>query len=576
MKKFFLSQIISQILFACLAIFSAAIFSKTAEAQGRFTGERVRNVLNALTTTANQPPKPVVVVSLASLDKFRATVKQIEVANQNGGETPSLLSRILAGYENFSRYHLDSSQPTGLVLFADGFRFYPILFSPIRLDERSESYLPANLGTRVAPGKYRLNPQALPALLTPLFGDLYLQERGKWAFIAPESHLALLPADPTPLLIDLDKEHLWAMRVEVANLPRMATTAALAVNEMAAVAQAQSDAERARIRMQNDFLRQIVGQSESIEAVFSYIDATNELVWRVTETLPSQTQRGQISERRQLATSTLGGFFQPDNAVSALCVKSELTTFQRQQLSVIIRNTLGNLLAEENEEETESKTETNDEKLAVNEAVRELTILYYEGLLAAVNSGAIEMAGTFSQATGLIVAYRVRDAAPIRAAIDKLTRDLIVQPNMREVCGVSISSLTPNFSSWLPQLILGDDVVFLLGVSDDLFCLGIGKRDRVEPGLVAAIEQTQNPPQLLGEKFFVYSGYELGLMIASSGNPNRFWRLKRFAAAADPRAVASGTFQRSGNETITTFRMHGKLLPSLNNLRTQSRTARGR
>ncbi|MGL4941909.1 MAG: hypothetical protein ACRC46_01810 [Thermoguttaceae bacterium] len=559
-------------------------------------GQRVMAILDSLATTPGEPPKIIATFSLASIEKFRATINTITVANADGDtkvRTP-ILDRVLDFYEMVTRYNVDPSQPTGAVIVADGVRFVPIFFSPVKFEGRIESLMPAGSTTRVANGRYRINPQSLPPLLTIQFGELYVQQRGGWAFVAPEKYLDLLPEDPTPLLVGLDEEHLIAARIHVNNLPKIATTTALTVGEVTNVALAKTDSEKAMVRLQSDFLKRIVGQSEEIEIVFTYEEAGNDLVFRFTEKTPAKTQRGAMLERREQATTTLGGFFTPEEAVGALCVKAELTAFQKQQLSTVVRSTLGNLLDEngvdtsnENGNKITPQTPVVDEpRMLVNETVRQLIILYYEGVLASIDTGRVDMAATMSRSTsGLVAAYRITDAASIRESMDKLFASLetrfpeqsktLVHRDFREVAGVKLTSLTPKIDSWFPRLLLGDDLRFLIGVSDDLFCIAIGPHPQIEESLVAAIESTTQEPRPLGEIFFVYSGYELGQMIATSGDPKRLWRVRRFAAAADPRATAVGSFTRNENTASTTFWINGKLLPSLNNIRSQARTARG-
>ncbi len=309
--------------------------------------ERVGNAVN-LFTESGKELKPVAVFSVASFDEIKKTsltVAEKIRLNRGSDEQPIFLDKVLKAFETVVAQGFGTSQPLGCILQTDGLIFYPILFTPLKLDgEVGQTILP-RIAEPLKDGRYALKKEvfAWP------FGQLYVQQHGDWVFIAMEQQLSKLPDDPTALLQGLDKNCLAAARFDLFNMPKLPTKAALAVGEMNGVAQAKSTLEKAWVRLGIGYLRSLAEQADFLEYTLAYDDENNDFVVTQRETVRPKTERYRLLQARREAESEFHGFYHPDRAILAAHLVMPLTKSQREQLEIILDETVGAVLLTEEE-----------------------------------------------------------------------------------------------------------------------------------------------------------------------------------------------------------------------------------
>lgn len=328
---------------------------------GRFL-ERAMNAVNLFTESGTEL-KPVAVVSLASFDEFKRVIQIVarEVRLDKGSsEEPAFLDRFLEIYESVvQRGGFDTKQPLGLILQTDGVLYYPLLFTPLDLDGQIGQSVLRNYAEQLPDGRYALRPEVFN---WPL-GRLFVRQHNGWLFVATETQLNALPDDPTVLLRGLDREHLFAARFDLQNIPKLSTRAALSLGEMNAVAKAETELEKAGIRLWIEYLRSLSEQSDILEYTVSYDEKNNDYVFRQREIVKPDTERAELLRRRREATSSFHGFYHPENAILASHFVMYLTQSQRDQLEIILDETIGkHLLTDEERREWKKPTRESDKR----------------------------------------------------------------------------------------------------------------------------------------------------------------------------------------------------------------------
>ena len=439
--------------------------------------ERVMNIVG-LFTGAEGGLKPVIVVSFASFDEFRRVIQivaqQIRL-DQGSRDEPVLLNMALNLYERMVGQGFDTSQPLGIILQTDGVLFYPMVFTPLNLDSRMGQSLKNQYAERLPDGRTAIRQEFFR---WPL-GRLYVQEHNGWAFIAPESLLNTLPDDPTTLLQGLDQEALIAARFDLQNMPALSTRAALTLGEMNAVAQAETEIDKAVARLGVGYIRSLAEQADFLEYAFSYDEERNEYIFTQKEIVKPNTERARLMQERRNAESTLCGFYHPEGAILASHFVMTLTQSQRTQLEIILDEAIGkNLLTEEERKalrllgantpqpsptiqpnnplsgllsqvspeeqaqilqpETEAIIEQALPDLMLREEemenltdaqkmealFRRIGATYYWGLIGAVRSGKFDGASTWSQEHGILAAYNIVEGERFQRAFDSIFEEM--------------------------------------------------------------------------------------------------------------------------------------------------------
>lgn len=153
--------------------------------------------------------KPLLVVSVASVDELLADVKYVTKASgfENAGNTADFFGK---AYSN----GVDRKRPIGVIVAPkEGGEFVAISFVPVSDMKAILATLKEPVGEPKDAGDGVLELAAGPQ-------TVYIKEAAGWAFVAQQKeHLADLPADPSALLGTLPKDYTLAAKVSVQNLP---------------------------------------------------------------------------------------------------------------------------------------------------------------------------------------------------------------------------------------------------------------------------------------------------------------------------------------------------------------------
>ena len=457
--------------------------------------ERVLSIVG-LFTGAETGLNPVIVVSFASFDEFRRVIEivaqQIRLDHESHGsqrsqgniDEPVLLHAALNFYERMVGQGFDTSQPFGVVLQTDGVLFYPMVFTPLSLDSRMGQSLQSQYAEQLPDGRFAIRQEVFR---WPL-GRLFVQAHNGWAFIAPEALLNTLPDDPTVLLQGLDQEALMAARFDLQNMPALSTRAALTLAEMNAVAQAETEIDRALARLGIGHIRSLAEQADFLEYTFTYDEEHNEYILTQREIVRPNTERARLLQERRNAVSPLTGFYHPEGAILASHFVMTLTQSQRTQLEIILDESLGRHLLTEEERQAlrspvanvpqplpaippnnplfgllsqvspeeraqilqpetseiiepampewvlrveEADNLTDAQKLEV--LLRRIGATYYWGLIGAVRSGRFDGASTWSTEHGILAAYNIVEGKRFQQAFDAIFADMKIKfPDLYE------------------------------------------------------------------------------------------------------------------------------------------------
>jgi hypothetical protein len=309
--------------------------------------ERVRNIVNLFTDNGTEL-KPVAVVSFASFDELKRVLQIVakEIRLDKGHfEEPALLNAFLAVYERIVGQGFDTSQPLGMILQTDGILYYPLFFTPLNLNSKLGQSLQNDYTEQLQDGRYAIRQEIFN---WPL-GRLYVQQHNGWVFVAPEQQLKSLPNDPTVLLQGLDRKHLIAAKFDLQNLPSLSTRAALALGEMNAVTQAETELEKATARLGIGYLRSLAEQADFLEYSLSYDEQHADYVIEQKEIVKPNTERAALLQERRHTKSPFHAFYLPENAVLASHFVMNLTQSQSKELETILDESLGKYLLTEEE-----------------------------------------------------------------------------------------------------------------------------------------------------------------------------------------------------------------------------------
>ena len=491
--------------------------------------ERILNIVGAFTgADADAKFKPVIVVSFASFDEFRRAIdivaRQIRL-DKGSSDEPVLLNMALNLYERVVGQGFDTSQPFGIVLQTDGVLFYPIMFTPLNLDSKIGKSLQKEYAERLPDGRYAIRQDVFRWAL----GRLYVQEHNGWAFIAPETLLNSLPDDPTVLLQGLDRTALVAARFDLHHLPALTTRAALTLGEMNALAQAETEIDKAFARLGTGYIRSLAEQADFLEYSFSYDEKQNDYVFVQKEIVKPNTERAKLLQKRRSAESPLTGFYHPDKAIAASHLVMSLTQTQREQWEIILNESIGKhlLLADDKREPaTVSPVETDAQKLET--LFQRIDATYYSALIGAVRSGQFDGASTVSKKHGILAAYNIAEGEQFQEAFDAIFEEMqehfpdlyakSVQKDYAESEGFRLTCVVfrpgdfvknPFLRSLIPPNLATRETRLILGVRNDAICLAIGSDSQPEKVLVTAIAETKEPKPVERSLFCLF-GLRIG------------------------------------------------------------------
>jgi hypothetical protein len=165
-------------------------------------------VLLAPAAALAQTPKPVLVVSISSVDEFMGDVDYLTKAA--GAEDYGNLFKLMAAPYTVG---IDKTKPWGVIVQSDGDEFLPLGFVPVKDLKTVFDALKEQIGEPrdAGGGIFELTDPA----------PMYIKEAGGFAFIASESKfLETLPDDPVKLLGGLNTEYDLAVRAYAQNVPQ--------------------------------------------------------------------------------------------------------------------------------------------------------------------------------------------------------------------------------------------------------------------------------------------------------------------------------------------------------------------
>lgn len=313
---------------------------------GRFL-ERAQNLVRMVTESGTEL-KPVAVVSLASFEEYKRVVQLVarEIRLDKGtDEEPQLLNRFLNLYETLIARGFDTTQPVGLILQTDGILYYPLVFTPLNVEGEFGRSLLDRYAEQLPDGRLALREDVVN---WPL-GRLFVKHHQGWLFIASEAQLNALPDDPARLLHGLDRDHLFAARFDLNHIPKLATRAALSLGEMKAVSEVETELDKATVRLWMGHLRSLAEQSDLLEYTISYDEQARDYVLRQHEVVRPNTERARIMQQRREATSPYHAFYHPEGSILAFHFLTYLSQVQREQLEIILDQSIGRYLLTEEE-----------------------------------------------------------------------------------------------------------------------------------------------------------------------------------------------------------------------------------
>lgn len=313
--------------------------------------------------------KPVAVLSLASFEEFKRVLQIVaqEIRlNRGSTEEPALLNAFLSVYERIVGQGFDTRQPIGVLLQTDGVLYYPLVFTPMNLDGPMGKSFQRDYVERLPDGRLAIRQDIAK---WPL-GRLYVRQHNGWLFIASETQLGALPEDPTVLLQGLDRECLVAARFDLQSLPNLSTRAALSLGEAQAVAQAETELEKAWARLGVGHLRSLAEQADFLEYRFYYDEENNDYILQQEEIVKPGSERARLLQARREATSPFHGFYHPEQAILASHVVMSLTQTQREQLEIIVDESIGKHLLTDQERQSLKNVPAADQTPSRRRAAR--------------------------------------------------------------------------------------------------------------------------------------------------------------------------------------------------------------
>ncbi|MDR2169719.1 MAG: hypothetical protein LBP59_06225 [Planctomycetaceae bacterium] len=317
--------------------------------------ERAMKTIN-LFANNGQELKPVVSFSLASFDDYKKTIRTVaEKIRQehNNNETPVIFDGLLNLYEKFINKHFDSKQPFGLILQTDGILYYPLVFMPLNPNSSIIQQLGNEYVEKINDDRYAIKQDKIK---WPL-GRLYVQQHNGWIFIATEFQLDSLPDNPSSLLPKLDENvNLLTARFDLANVPKLATRAALTLAEVDAVSKAETTVEKATAKLSIGHIRTLAEQADFLQYDLAYDEKNNNYIIREIEIAKPNTEQAKLLQQRRNNASPFHAFYMPENAILASHLAFNMTKLQSEQYEIILDELIGkHILTTQERQELKSK-----------------------------------------------------------------------------------------------------------------------------------------------------------------------------------------------------------------------------
>ena len=423
--------------------------------------------------------KPLVVVSIASIDEVLADVKYVTKAAgfENAGTTAEFFGK---AYTN----GVDRKRPLGVIVVPkEGGEFVSLSFVPV-------ADMKAILATLKEPlGEPNDAGDGVLELVVPVGAQsVYIKETNGWAYVAQQKeHLADLPADPTTLLGNLPKEYTLATKVYLQNLP--ADLKKMAADQMRiGLSEALENApenegvdrefQEKMARASIDSLLRMLDEIEEV-VVGLQIDADGQRTFMdISQTAVAGTRMAKQLEALANTKSAFAGFLMPDAAMS-VNISGTVAKEDLEQTRTLLVGLKANAL-----KDLDNNPELDAPRRA---AAKELLSGFIDVLTQTLEEGKIDGGATLllePKSLNFVAGGLIADGAKVEALLKKLV-DLAkdepeapdVKFNASEHGGINFHTITAPIPEGEGDAreILGDKVNVILGTGPKTVYVAFGK-----------------------------------------------------------------------------------------------------
>ena len=434
-------------------------------------------LLLAPLSSARAELKPLVVVSVASVDEVLADIKYITKASgfEPAGNTADFFGR---AYTN----GVDRKRPIGVIVAPkDGGDFIAVSFVPV-------SDMKAILATLKEPvGEPKdVGDGVLELAVGPQ--SAFIKETNGWAFVAREKeHLAELPADPMALLGTLPKDYTIAAKVHLQNLP--AELKKMAADQMRiGLSQALENAPREG-GVDREFQEKL--GRVYVENIVRVLDETDEIVFGLQidaagqrtfidlgQTAVAGTRMAKQLEALANTKSGFSAFLMPEAAVS-FNASGTVAKEDLDQLRAMMDGVKANAL-----KDLDNNPDLDATRRA---AAKELLGGFIDIVMKTLEEGKVDGGATLllePKSLNFVAGGGVADGAKVEALLKKLAELAKDEPGAKEVDiklnagqhgGIALHTISgPNDEDKLRE-VLGDKINIVLGTGPKSVYVSFGK-----------------------------------------------------------------------------------------------------
>lgn len=460
--------------------------------------------LSATTQVAAQELKPALAVTISSLEDVAAAVTQTasSLADSEGAEEKlAEITQMILGMPG-----ADSKRPLGLaVCFADGAPV-PMLFLPAKDAAMLADTLLAQVGgaapvKKVAAGRYEIT--------TPM-GSLCIIAKDNWVKVAPSIFEDQLPKDPTTLLATPVKSTL-GFSLDLTQVKREELDAILQPLLMIMMMQAAQQGQ--------DVSSAINAIQTNLEIFFSNIESlflgiksekNGDYIFSAQVTALADSEAGKAFAAYKNLKTPFAGFYQPKDAIMALCGVQMNLPSQREVAANSLKEAFSTVIATlEKEEDARAKI------VSKGAQVLQTAILK-----------TVDLENTFSAATwsgdgNFLAAMTLADAPEVLNASREIIKEMLEDGDTPEALrkaitlnGAPIEKYdTIRFATSFGELIddesaiedlsaefLSQKIELILGAQDKTLCFAVsdGKAEAaLKKAITASAKQIAIPEQCL-------------------------------------------------------------------------------
>ncbi len=432
-----------------------------------------------------QEAKPVVTVLFSGYDELRADVRYVGQLLGRAELAEALEGVIALGTQGKGLQGLDAKRAWGAVAYTKDDEFPVAVFLPTT-DIKA---LAGTLGALNFPATVR--GDGAYEVQTPM-QPMVMKERNGWALLADsDDTLALLPDDPTTLVVPLAGKYDLGVMAHVANLPedmRQMIIAQIGMGaEMGMQQQFDETDEQFALRkaMTERSIEQLTTMVNELDRFLLGIKvdaAAGEAMIDLAISAKAGTRTADQFAQLKVTTTNFAGFDQPDVAVSAL-MSSKMTDEDVAQMKVM----LNSVKAAATEEL--GKQELGDEEMAVaKKLMAELFDVLEENVEAKVADGGL-IAKLGPDRMTLVAGMHVADGPKIEGLVKQFIEQLVKeQPEAKEHLkldaethgGVNLHVLSiptdeMDDEAEAMQKLVGDTLEVIVGIGPNSLYLAAGR-----------------------------------------------------------------------------------------------------